>query len=124
MSSLASVKAAVGQTFRHDRLDLLMCNAGVMAVPPALSKDGFEIQFAINHLAHAMILHLLLPTLLHTATMPGADVRVVVLTSTGWKGHPRGGIAFDKLGKPGDGLWGYWTNYGCATSSAPSSSNK
>ncbi|KAL7928344.1 NAD(P)-binding protein [Trichoderma chlorosporum] len=94
--SLESVRAGVNR-FKHDRLDILMYNAGVMAVPPAVSKDGFEIHFAINHLAHAMIIHQLLPVLARTAEIPNSDVRVVCLTSEGWKGHPYSGILYDKL---------------------------
>ncbi|KAM6480566.1 NAD(P)-binding protein [Trichoderma sp. SZMC 28011] len=95
-SSLESVRASINQ-FAHDRLDILMCNAGVMAVPPAVSKDGFEIHFAINHLAHAMIIHELLPVLTRTAEMSNSDVRVVCLTSEGWKGHPPSGISQSKF---------------------------
>ncbi|KAK4068183.1 hypothetical protein Trihar35433_6743 [Trichoderma harzianum] len=95
-SSLESVRAGISQ-FAHARLDILMCNAGVMAVPPAVSKDGFEIHFAINHLAHAMIIHELLPVLTRTAEMSNSDVRVVCLTSEGWKGHPPSGISQSKF---------------------------
>ncbi|KAM0247105.1 hypothetical protein ACHAQJ_009960, partial [Trichoderma viride] len=107
-SSLESVRDGITQ-FAHDRLDILMCNAGVMAAPPAVSKDGFEIHFAINHLAHAMILRQLLPVLIRTAEMPYSDVRVVCLTSEGWKGHPSGGILFDKVRteKGGMPVWLY-----------------
>ncbi|PTB34904.1 hypothetical protein M441DRAFT_154597 [Trichoderma asperellum CBS 433.97] len=105
-SSLESVRAGIKQ-FAHDRLDILICNAGVMAVPPAVSKDGFEVHFAINHLAHAMIIQKLLPFLTRTADMPNSDVRVVCLTSEGWKGHPSGGILYDKVrtDKGGMPIW-------------------
>jgi NAD(P)-dependent dehydrogenase (short-subunit alcohol dehydrogenase family) len=51
LASLASVKKAA-ETFNaeNDRLDVLMNNAGIMAQPPALTKDGFEIQFGTNHM--------------------------------------------------------------------------
>jgi NAD(P)-dependent dehydrogenase (short-subunit alcohol dehydrogenase family) len=111
MLSLTSVKAAC-QRFTHDRLDLLMCNAGIMAVPPALSEDGFEIQFATNHLAHSMVVHQLLPVLLRTAERPGADVRVITLTSLGYQLHPKAGVLYDKLRTPIDGLFGSWVRYG------------
>ncbi|KAI0181588.1 oxidoreductase [Hypoxylon sp. FL1284] len=96
MTSLSSVKRACAQ-FSHDRLDLLMCNAGIMDTPPTLSEDGFEIHFAINHLAHAMIIQQLLPTMVKTTELPGSDVRVVSLTSAGWRGHPKNGVAFSTL---------------------------
>ncbi|MFJ9961504.1 oxidoreductase [Streptomyces avermitilis] len=58
------------------RLDLLVNNAGVMALPRGRTADGFETQFGINHLGHFALTGLLLPTLLAT---PGA--RVVTLSS-------------------------------------------
>lgn len=110
-TSLASVKAAV-QDFTHSRLDLLMCNAGIMAVPPGLSKDGYEIQFATNHLGHAMLIQQLLPVLNRTAETPGSDVRIVCLTSEGWKGHPKDGVTFSELKTTQDRFMGSWVRYG------------
>lgn len=53
VSSLASVRAFAERFFKtHGRLDLLINNAGIMAVPHALSVDGYESQFATNHLGH------------------------------------------------------------------------
>ncbi|KAH9908216.1 NAD(P)-binding protein [Xylariomycetidae sp. FL2044] len=94
--SLASVKSGCAK-FKHGRLDILMCNAGIMSKPPGLSKDGFETHFATNHLAHAMIIRELLPVLRKTAELPDADVRLVCLTSVGWRGHPPGGFTFSTL---------------------------
>ncbi|KAB5532527.1 hypothetical protein GE09DRAFT_1251234 [Coniochaeta sp. 2T2.1] len=111
MLSLPSVKAAT-RKFAHDRLDILMCNAGIMAVPPALSKDGFETQFATNHLAHGMIIQQLLPVLLRTAKMPGSDVRVVCLTSLGWRAHPKDGVNYGAVRTKMEGFFGSWIRYG------------
>ncbi|MFG2380683.1 oxidoreductase [Streptomyces avermitilis] len=58
------------------RLDLLVNNAGVMALPRGRTADGFETQFGINHLGHFALTGLLLPSLLAT---PGA--RIVTLSS-------------------------------------------
>ncbi|OTA76091.1 hypothetical protein M434DRAFT_402570 [Hypoxylon sp. CO27-5] len=96
MASLSSVKKACAQ-FSHERLDLLMCNAGIMDKPPALSEDGYEIHFAVNHLAHAMVIQQLLPVMLKTSESPDSDVRLIILTSVGWQLHPKDGIAFDTL---------------------------
>lgn len=111
MSSLASVKAAA-KKFAHDRLDILMCNAGIMQTPPGLSKDGYEIQFAINHLGHAMLIQELLPILLKTTNLPGSDVRIVSNTSMGWKSHPMGGVQFGKLKTTQEGIMGSYIRYG------------
>ncbi|KAJ4296718.1 hypothetical protein N0V90_006766 [Kalmusia sp. IMI 367209] len=98
LTSLASVKQAAQQFLsQSNRLDVLMCNAGVMAIPPGLSKDGYEIQFATNHLGHALLIKLLLPTLLDTAKQPNSDVRIVNMASTAYSTTPRGGIEFSTL---------------------------
>ena len=60
-------------------------------------KDNYEIQFAVNHLAHAMTIQCLLPTMLETAKPEGRDVRIVTLSSQGYRFHPRPGILFDEL---------------------------
>ncbi|KAI0403437.1 putative short-chain dehydrogenase [Xylaria palmicola] len=109
--SLASVKKGCNQ-FAHDQLDILMCNAGIMFKPPALSKDGYEATFATNHLAHALIIKQLLPTLLKTAEKPDADVRLVSLTSEGWHGHPKEGVKFSALNTTQDHPFGKLTRYG------------
>lgn len=82
------------------RLDLLVLNAGVMAVPAGLTKDGYEIQFGTNHLGHFLLNKLLLPTLLATTKLPAADVRVISLTSFGHLVAPWRGIVFDSLRSP------------------------
>ena len=99
LSSLRSVKEGVSEGFHHKRLDILMCNAGIMAKPPSLSIDGYEIQFATNHLGHAMLTKQLLPYLLAAAEEPGSDVRVVSTTSDGYElaRGIKGGISFQEL---------------------------
>ncbi len=75
LADLASVRGfAAG--FEEDRLDLLVNNAGVMALPYARTADGFETQFGINHLGHFALTGLLLPVLLRTP-----DARVVTVSS-------------------------------------------
>ncbi|MEV0438477.1 oxidoreductase [Streptomyces spectabilis] len=61
---------------RGGRLDLLVNNAGVMALPHRRTADGFETQFGVNHLGHFALTGLLLPRLLRT---PGA--RVITVSS-------------------------------------------
>lgn len=113
MASLSSVASAVRQFLEtSDRLDILMCNAGVMATPAGLTQDGYENQFGVNHLAHALFIKLLLPTLVRTASQPNSDVRIISLTSTGYRGHPSGGIQFDSVKTTQDAVGGSWVRYG------------
>ncbi|CAD6564186.1 MAG: hypothetical protein CYPHOPRED_003209 [Cyphobasidiales sp. Tagirdzhanova-0007] len=98
LASLTSVKAAA-DTFlakSYGRLDVLMCNAGIIDAAPAVSEDGYEITFATNHLGHALLIRLLLPVLQKT---PGCG-RIVSLTSTAFRSAPKAGIAFEKLNTP------------------------
>jgi NAD(P)-dependent dehydrogenase (short-subunit alcohol dehydrogenase family) len=111
LSSFSSVKSAITK-FAHNRLDILICNAGIMDVPPALSKDGFEMHFATNHLGHALLIRELLPTLLRTADEPGSDVRLVIVSSIGWQVRPSAGILYDKVRMKQDGLTQSWARYG------------
>lgn len=60
----------------YERIDLLVNNAGVMALPYGTTADGFETQFGVNHLGHFALTGLLMPALLGT---PGA--RIVNLSS-------------------------------------------
>jgi NAD(P)-dependent dehydrogenase (short-subunit alcohol dehydrogenase family) len=81
---------------KSQRLDILICNAGIMAVPADLTKDGYEIQFGTNHLGHALLIKHFLPIMLKTSEAYG-DARIVSLTSVGFRGAPSGGIVFKDL---------------------------
>jgi NAD(P)-dependent dehydrogenase (short-subunit alcohol dehydrogenase family) len=78
LASLDSIHA-FADTFidEHDRLDILINNAGVMAIPERKTADGFEMQFGTNHLGHYALTAHLLPLLVKT---PGS--RVIAVTST------------------------------------------
>ena len=100
LSSLPSVQSAAREfAAKEKRLDILILNAGIMAVPPAMTEQGYEIQFGTNHVGHTLLTKLLLPTLLRTAE-DGNDVRVVALSSIGHTGAPLSGILFDQLKSP------------------------
>lgn len=78
LASLASVRSA-SAAFQAaaDRLDMLINNAGLMAIPRRTTTDGFEMQFGVNHLGHFALTGLLLPLIRKT---PGA--RVVTVSSS------------------------------------------
>jgi NAD(P)-dependent dehydrogenase (short-subunit alcohol dehydrogenase family) len=91
LTSLESVRAAAAQLRSdHDRIDLLINNAGVMYTPKSTTKDGFELQFGTNHLGHFAFTGLLLDRLL-----PVAGSRVVTVSSMGHR--IRAAIHFDDL---------------------------
>ncbi|MFI0769203.1 oxidoreductase [Streptomyces sp. NPDC021218] len=76
LADLKSVRTFAAE-HQGDRLDLLINNAGVMALPRRSTADGFEMQFGVNHLGHFALTGLLLPKLLEAG--PGA--RVVSVSS-------------------------------------------
>ncbi|GGZ52693.1 oxidoreductase [Streptomyces bluensis] len=77
LGDLASVRQfAATYEQAHRQLDLLINNAGVMALPRGRTVDGFETQFGVNHLGHFALTGLLLPRLLGTA-----GARVVTVSS-------------------------------------------
>ncbi|NIL77333.1 oxidoreductase [Rhodococcus sp. B10] len=91
LADLSSVRAFAAD-WQGD-LDLLFNNAGVMNIPEAATKDGFEMQFGTNHLGHFALTNLLLPHITD---------RVVTMSSTAHKtpGSPR--IHFDNLNLTGE----------------------
>ncbi|KAK2733680.1 hypothetical protein FQN55_003189 [Onygenales sp. PD_40] len=90
LSSFASIRAAATLfTSSSKRLHTLILNAGVMALDPDTTSDGYEIQFGTNFLGHFLLTKLLLPTLLETAnSSPHADVRVISISSWAWQMAP------------------------------------
>jgi NAD(P)-dependent dehydrogenase (short-subunit alcohol dehydrogenase family) len=90
LTSLESVRAAAARLRSgHDRIDLLINNAGVMYTPRSTTKDGFELQFGTNHLGHFAFTGLLLDRLVPVAS------RVVTVSSIGHR--IRAAIHFDDL---------------------------
>jgi NAD(P)-dependent dehydrogenase (short-subunit alcohol dehydrogenase family) len=82
LASLDSVRAAAEQIrASHERLDLLINNAGLMMPPRGTTADGFELQFGTNHLGHFALTGLLLDLML---SVPGS--RVVTVSSNGHRG--------------------------------------
>jgi NAD(P)-dependent dehydrogenase (short-subunit alcohol dehydrogenase family) len=90
LASLASIRAAAEELRAgHDRLDLVINNAGLMMPPYGRTEDGFELQFGTNHLGHFALTGLLLDRM-----MPVPGSRVVTLSSNG---HRMGRIDFGNL---------------------------
>jgi NAD(P)-dependent dehydrogenase (short-subunit alcohol dehydrogenase family) len=91
MASLASIRGFAGQFVAGgSRLDVLVNNAGVMALPKReQTVDGFERQFGTNHLGHFALTGLLIPALLKAETP-----RVVTVASLA---HRNGRMEWDNL---------------------------
>ncbi|KAJ4327741.1 hypothetical protein N0V84_001850 [Fusarium piperis] len=105
LASFDSIRKAVRFFLQHsDRLDILMLNAGIMAVPPALTKDDYEIQFGTNHMGHAYLTKLLLPVLENTSKEMEGKPRIVCLASHGHYYLRKGGFDFSTLRTTGQSI--------------------
>lgn len=103
LSSLSSVREfAEAVRAEHPAIDLLINNAGVMALPKRETADGFEMQFGTNHLGHFALTGLLLDRLLVRA-----GSRVVTVSSLM---HAAGRIDFEDL--HGSRRYYRWLAYG------------
>jgi len=104
LADLASVRdfASTWSKEHPDGLDLLINNAGIMAIPRRLTADGFEMQFGTNHLGHFALTGLLMPALV---ARPRS--RVVTVSSGA---HRLGRMNFDDL--MGEKKYGAWRTYG------------
>jgi retinol dehydrogenase 12 len=92
LASFASVRAFAGTfTSRFDQLDILVNNAGLTLHKRAVTQDGHETQFQVNHLSHFLLTGLLEEQL---AAAPAA--RIVNVSSTGHT-FARDGLDFDDL---------------------------
>ncbi|KAJ5604829.1 hypothetical protein N7510_009983 [Penicillium lagena] len=114
LSSLRDVKEASEKFLATTpRLDILICNAGIMALAPGRTVDGYEVQFGTNHLGHALLIRKLLPLLETTALESGGDARIVLLTSEGHALHPGKGIDFESVRTEQEfAFGGPWRRYG------------
>ncbi len=103
LTDLGSVRSAADEIEgRVEHLDVLVNNAGVMAMPYARTADGFELQLGTNHLGHFALTGLLLPRLL------AAPAGRVVTTSSG--AHRAGRMRWDDL--HGTRRYRRWPAYG------------
>lgn len=104
LADLASIsRFAATFSSEHDTLDLLINNAGLMAVDRSRTVDGFETQIGVNHLGHFALTARLLPALLST---PGA--RIASMSSMAHRGGRLGidDLMFDRR------RHGRWQAYG------------
>jgi NAD(P)-dependent dehydrogenase (short-subunit alcohol dehydrogenase family) len=90
LSSQKSIRELAAQFLaRHDRLHILVNNAGGVFTERKLTVDGFETTFAVDHLAYFLLTELLLPVI-----KSSAPARIVNVASAA---HLRGHIDFDDL---------------------------
>jgi NAD(P)-dependent dehydrogenase (short-subunit alcohol dehydrogenase family) len=101
LASLESVRR-FAEAWGHAPLDVLVNNAGVMALPRRKTADGFEMQIGTNHLGHFALTGRMLPRLLERS-----GARVVTVSSTM---HRLGRMDFDDL--MGERRYGKWRAYG------------
>jgi NAD(P)-dependent dehydrogenase (short-subunit alcohol dehydrogenase family) len=116
LGDLHSVEAAAARLAAEPRLDVLFANAGIMAVPPAETKQGFALQFGTNVLGHQRLISRLLPLLQATSRAnPSSPARLIVSSSFAHGFAPRGGIDYaslrgtgklDRLAEYGESKWG------------------
>eukprot|EP01027_Heterolobosea_sp_BB2_P012779 GEZU01018485.1.p1 GENE.GEZU01018485.1~~GEZU01018485.1.p1 ORF type:complete len:324 (+),score=116.27 GEZU01018485.1:28-972(+) len=92
LADMASIRQFAAD-FRAKKLPLniLINNAGVMFCPYSKTKDGFEMQFGVNHLGHFLLTNLLLDLL------KANKGRIVNVSSIGHSFAPLGGINFDDI---------------------------
>ncbi|HPF26227.1 MAG TPA: SDR family oxidoreductase [Steroidobacteraceae bacterium] len=93
LESHASVRSCAEAVRKLDTpLDVLLCNAGIMALPELEQVRGIEKQFFVNHLSHFLLVNLLLDRVTNAP-----QGRVVVVSSSAYKWAPPAGIEFDNL---------------------------
>lgn len=121
LMSFASVKAAKAlfdAKFADGVLDVLVLNAGIMAMPDRATDDGYDVQMQVNHLSQYLLVHLLMPTIQATAEKAG-EARIVFASSNARTNPHSGdnplGLQAKYFGKNGGDLGGdggKWNRYG------------
>jgi NAD(P)-dependent dehydrogenase (short-subunit alcohol dehydrogenase family) len=85
-ASLAAVRSLADMVLaQHDRLDLLVNNAGIIAPRYQLSGDGYELTIAVNHLAPFLLTNLLVDRL-RASAQTSAPSRIVTVASQAHRG--------------------------------------
>ncbi|CAK3769813.1 Hypothetical predicted protein [Lecanosticta acicola] len=110
LDSLESVrKGAEEFKKRSSQLNILICNAAVMACPYSTTKDGFELQIGTNHFAHFLLFQLLKPLLLESAQQSGMSSRVIAVSSAGHRMSP---VLLDDINFSNGATYQKWKSYG------------
>lgn len=91
LGSFASVRECAKRVAaKHQMLDSLNLNAGVMVPPFGLTKDGLETQIGTNHFGHFLLTKLLLPQLEAAASAKGVATVVSVSSAAHYDSYPEG----------------------------------
>lgn len=93
LGDLQSVKACAESIIEMGKpIDVLICNAGIMALPENQQINGIEKQFYVNHIGHFLFTNMLIEQV-----RAAPEGRVVILSSSGHDSAPESGIEFDNL---------------------------
>ena len=101
LESLESVRSCATEFLAKSgsRLNILIANAGVRSLSQGKTKDGFETDFGVNHLAHFLLFQLLAPAMVSSST-PEFHARVVMVSSTAHREWPLPPEALEKMASP------------------------
>ncbi|HRG48452.1 MAG TPA: SDR family NAD(P)-dependent oxidoreductase [Leptospiraceae bacterium] len=104
LANPSSVRSCVAEIKKQKiKLDVIICNAGIMALPKLEKAYGYELQFFTNHIGHFILVNGLLVELTE-------EGRVVMLSSAAHMNAPKEGIDFDNLA--GEKNYSAWSFYG------------
>ena len=104
LANPSSVRSCIGEIKKQKiKLDVIICNAGIMALPKLEKAYGYELQFFTNHIGHFILVNGLLDELTE-------EGRVVMLSSAAHMNAPKEGIVFDNLA--GEKNYSAWSFYG------------
>lgn len=106
LSDLSSVRKAIDTILESGRqIDIVIANAGIMALPKLEQIYGLEKQFVVNYLAHFMLINGIL-----SAIPQNAGSRIVILASSAHARAPKGGVDLANLS--GEQYYKPWGQYG------------
>lgn len=112
LDDLSTIKPAADEFLaKEDHLDVLWNNAGIM-VPPegSRTKQGYELQYGVNNLAHFLLTNLLRPALETAAkTAPKCSVRVIWVSSSAADAAPNPAVDLTNMDYHREE--GAWTKY-------------